>query len=1020
MVVSSLALSGDLGTKLIRASGAGGGESPRELRAFVHAVAEAFDAPLAGVSILIGQRLWIGPAFGMTPGWCEPAAHFCRDVITHNAAVSVPNTLAERALADDPFVRSCGVRSYLGVPLRVAGKAVGTLWIANRQPRAFTSEHEKALAALADAYLSEVEDADLDPHQPPARAYAGVGFFEADFVTDQALVAGSLFERAGVGPSRVPIKALIDGFTDPLNRELVAALLNKTRAAPGPFETSIVLAHPAGCRRAFAVLGLTEHSTDRVPLRASGAVIEVSGAHEPHRGANELARGLDLATRAAAIGVWDWDIVSNEARFNRAWLDIYGLNEGSFGIDQWLELVHPDDRAIAEEAHAAAFADERTFDVTVRIRRTDGVERRVRASGIVLRDGSGRAARMIGTSVDVTEEFERAELHSVTAERLSLAVEAFGAGVWDFDFRSLTATWDARMFQIYGRRNPRPPTRDEWLRYIHPDDRSAAEQSSELAIRAGQPLSLRFRIVRDDGVTRHIQVNGTVRIDEQRRPVRCTGVARDVTDELDAQRQAESTRQFLEQTGALARVGGWMLDLPENRLTWSDEVRRIHEVPGDYVPEVATAIQFYPGHAATIIHQHVERAIAEARPYDVELPLRTAKGRDIWIRTIAQPVVANGRVVRLVGALQDITALHQTNQRLRLITENMEDWVALTAVDGTLLYVSPSFHRATGWTDEDLRHAAIDSRIHPEDTELVRSDRGKILAGHASTVRYRYLCKSGEYIWIERRSTPIADDRGRVTMYSSTSRNVSREQGMIDELRASEERFRLLADHTSDWVGISQIDGTPIFDSPSFYRISGWTAEDIRAAPLISRIHADDRRVVEDHLRGLSRGLACEARYRYRIKDGSYLWRDCHSVPIRDADGSVSRFVWSSRDITAEAEALEALRESAITVCSPRTPTTSWAPVTSTDGRSTSVHRSSGSSDGRSRKCSRRVGRRWFIPKMWSRFAGTTPPFAPENARACGSGSATGKARSSGSNCDRFRFAAPTASSRGSSGPPAM
>lgn len=911
MIVSSFSLPGDFGTKLIRVSGAGGGDPSKELAAFINAVACAFDAPIAGATILVGQRLWIGPTNGMLPGWCRSPENFCSRVIAQGTCVSIANTTTEQHLRDDPFVAEYSVRSYLGTPLRHKSRIVGTLWIADRRPRVFTAEHEKSLAALADAFLSEIENAPSLAHHDASNRVAGsIGFFDADLRSSTASVSGTLFSGLNDSGGPTPLPSLLERVSDPENRSSIEAVLESVRGCTGPFERVVALKDTTGETRAFAVNGVTEPSADGSPIRASGAVVEISSLHEQHRDTEDLARKLEVATRAASIGLWDWDIVANHASFSRAWLDIYGLKDEAFGVDRWLEFVHPEDRAYVQEAHAAALAGERDLAIAFRIRRVDGTERRIRAIGVVVRDNAGRAVRMIGTNIDVTDELERAERLAVISERFSLAVDASGAGVWDYDFRTRTTIWDARTFQIYGRRDSRPPTREEWLLYIHPEDRASVEQQSNADLAAGRPIALQYRIVRDDGTVRHIQIRGTVRLDEHGHPARCTGVTRDVTDEIESQHRAESARHFLEQTGSLARVGGWMLEVDGNRLFWSEQVRRIHDVPDDYVPDVATATTFYPGQAATVIRRLVVRAISERQPYDVELPLRTASGRDIWIRTIGHPVVENDRVVRLVGAFQDITAQHHTDQRLRFITESMEDWIALISAEGKRLYCSPSFYKATGWTDSELDSQHISTRIPASYLEEISREIKRVLAGNTATVRHPYFCKDGTQLWLECRYSPVFDENGVVTMYTYCARDRSREQQALVELKASEERFRLLADNTSDWVGIAAIDGTPIYDSPSFFRISGWSPADIRATPSHDRFHPDDRPLLTQHLQTLAEGKPSVVRVRYRCKNGQYVWRDCHSVPIKDESGVTTKFVWSSRDISAETEATEALRAS--------------------------------------------------------------------------------------------------------------
>ncbi|MBY0113933.1 MAG: PAS domain-containing protein [Phycisphaerales bacterium] len=807
MIASSLSLPGEIGTALIRASGAGGGSPAPELTAFLNAVAHAFDAPLSGVSILVADRYWIGPAHGLPIGWCDPNARFCSTVIGQDTPLSVSNTLTEDRWKNDAFVLGCGVRSYLGVPLRHQGRSLGTLWIADRRPRVFNSEHEKALIDLASAFLTQVSS--LQPPVPPAPQFGvagNVGFFDADLRAARCVIAGQLFGPECASGFTDSIDHLLDRLPCSDWRLAIASIVESVRTASGPFERTLALPLPTGETRAFAVNGVTELNADSTPARLSGAIVEVTALHTQHRDAHELARKFELATKAASIGIWDWDVVRNKATFTRGWLEIYGLEEFDAGIDRWLEFVHPDDRQYVQAEHIAAMNGERELAIDFRIRRTDGQERRIRATGTVLRDESGRAVRMIGTNIDITAD------------------------------------------------------------------------------------------------------------------IAATAIA-------------EKNRLFLEQTGSIARVGGWMYDVLADQITWSDEVKRLHEVPLDFVPNVDIGISFYPGAAATTIRTIFKAALEEAKPFSVELPFRTAKGRDLWIRTIGQPISENGRVIRVVGAFQDITATHEAVSRLSLITESMEDWVALVRIDGKRLYCSPSFHKATGWTEADLEDAPLRSRVHPDFRPAVEREVVRIAAGHTSDIRYPYLKKDGSYMWIECRSTPIFDEHGKVSMFSFCARDVSREQKMLDDLRESESRFRLLADHSADWVGIAQIDGTPIYDSPSFFRLSGWTPEEIKTTPVTDRFHPDDAATLQEHLAVLARGERSEIRFRYRLKNGQYQWRDCHSEPVRDESGAITKFVWSSRDVTAEAQALEKLRASDANYRLLADHSLDWVGLNTVDGR---------------------------------------------------------------------------------------
>ncbi|MBC7785461.1 MAG: CHASE domain-containing protein, partial [Burkholderiales bacterium] len=154
---------------------------------------------------------------------------------------------------------------------------------------------------------------------------------------------------------------------------------------------------------------------------------------------------------------------------------------------------------------------------------------------------------------------------------------------------------------------------------------------------------------------------------------RALALAREITRDLAlAKDRAEAAAEMLRRTGEMARVGGWELDTQNQELTWSDEVYRIHEVePGTRV-EVASAINFYPPPGRERITQAVAEGIETGAPWDVELPLVTAKGRRLWVRAQGEAVRRDGAVIKLCGAFQDVTEYHLAREELARRAAEME------------------------------------------------------------------------------------------------------------------------------------------------------------------------------------------------------------------------------------------------------------------------------------------------------------------------------------------------------------
>ena len=114
---------------------------------------------------------------------------------------------------------------------------------------------------------------------------------------------------------------------------------------------------------------------------------------------------LQLATRVASIGIWDWDIPRNELVWDESMYQLYGIRRGDFGgaYDAWIQTLHPDDKAYTDGEIQAALRGEREYAPEFRIVRPDGTIRYIKADSRTIKDHEGRPLRMIGTNIDITE-----------------------------------------------------------------------------------------------------------------------------------------------------------------------------------------------------------------------------------------------------------------------------------------------------------------------------------------------------------------------------------------------------------------------------------------------------------------------------------------------------------------------------------------------------------------------------------------------------------------------------------------
>jgi PAS domain S-box-containing protein len=132
----------------------------------------------------------------------------------------------------------------------------------------------------------------------------------------------------------------------------------------------------------------------------------------------QLAERLELATSAAQIGVWDWNILKNELVWDDRMFDLYGVKKEDFSgaYEAWLSGVHPEDRARCDEAIQQALRNKKPYDIEFRILWPNGVVRNIKGDGKIARDADGTPLRMTGTNYNITERKHAEEaLRALTA-----------------------------------------------------------------------------------------------------------------------------------------------------------------------------------------------------------------------------------------------------------------------------------------------------------------------------------------------------------------------------------------------------------------------------------------------------------------------------------------------------------------------------------------------------------------------------------------------------------------------------
>jgi PAS domain S-box-containing protein len=127
---------------------------------------------------------------------------------------------------------------------------------------------------------------------------------------------------------------------------------------------------------------------------------------------------------------------------------------------------------------------------------------------------------------------------------------------------------------------------------------------------------------------------------------------------LPSETPADGTGQLMRLACQKAQLGGWQVDLLQQRIHWSDEVCATHDVPPGYSPTLEEAMAFYAPEWRNKLRSLFDRCISGGEPFDVSMEILTAKGRRRWVRAIGEAVRSpSGTILGARGAFQDLTEI---------------------------------------------------------------------------------------------------------------------------------------------------------------------------------------------------------------------------------------------------------------------------------------------------------------------------------------------------------------------------
>lgn len=574
----------------------------------------------------------------------------------------------------------------------------------------------------------------------------------------------------------------------------------------------------------------------------------------------EAADRLRLATDAAQIGVWDWDVArADQWIASPTYFTMLGYDpqDGFADRTQWLARLHPDDQeGVKARIQAVLSGSDLPYQYEARMLHADGSYRWISVVGRVLAsDASGKASRLMGVRLDITERKRTEEALRTSEDNLSITLQSIGDAVIVTDAAGNIT-----------RLNPTAERMTGWtlqdalgqpltavFHIVNAQTRKPAVDPVQLVMQKGEVVGLanHTALLARDGREYQIFDSAAPIRDRAGQVVGVVLVFSDVTEQYHMREELVRTLDLLERTSQMAKVGGWELDVRSNQSTWSAQTCRMHDVPTGTAPTLEESYALYAPDARATLQAAVQAAIDGGTPWDIELPKMTATGRSIWVRTQGSVVKEAGRVVKLHGVFHDTTEQHlaqlavlQSENRYRTLFEYAPDGILIADANSNYVDANPSACRMLGYAREELIGLHASDIVPSSEVPNIASALDIIHSQTAYHREWKFWCKDGSMFPAEVIATQMPDGN-LIGMF----RDVTERKQAEAALRESVVHTQTILNNIVDGVVTFNDQGIVESFNLAARAIFGYAPQDIIGRSAAILISDPDSHFEEDYLR---------------------------------------------------------------------------------------------------------------------------------------------------------------------------
>ncbi len=555
----------------------------------------------------------------------------------------------------------------------------------------------------------------------------------------------------------------------------------------------------------------TQAQLEQTNKELQKALNELKDANRHLRESQEFNQSL-LNSSPDIIYIYDLiesqNIYSNEGVTNVLGYSVEKIQD--LGKNVITSLMHPEDLNTYDKEILPRYQrlkDGELIEHEYRMKNKDGMWCWLHSKeSIFQRLPNGEPKQIFGVINDITYRKQVEETLRLSEERYKLAIEGTRDGLWDWNLQTNEAVCSDQFYLMLGYQpGELPSTGAAWYDLLHPEDKEAAfEKVEEYIQQKTDRYESTFRMRSKDGHYRWIRGRGKCQYDEEGSAVRFVGFNTDITERIQAEEilrknrmQADILASILNNT-PLALVYYKIEETRIELLDWNQSSERVfgwkkEEVIGK------NFFEFLPAESDIPMVQDIYQALKKDRsPHNLVNRCNTRFGRVVLISWFNNSFYEdNTGAIYVVSLGMDITeqkelemSLKESEERFRTVADFTYDWEMWRDENESLLYISPSCKRITGYDSNEFMEDSklIEKIVHPDDDERMKSHYETCYnpKSGVENIQFRILSRDGHVRWIGHTCQSVFDEKGNWRGRRISNKDITVQKELENKLRQAQ------------------------------------------------------------------------------------------------------------------------------------------------------------------------------------------------------------------------------------------